>query len=191
LKRALLLLLASACAPGPVASPASGGSNVEASRVSGPSGESLVAACTPTGPELCFNAIDDNCNGVLDEGCGVSTGVLQFVVAWGESPADLDLSVTMPSGERVHDGNRSTPSGLRLERDCPGEGCQGQNFENVYFEGLEPPPGRYSAEIRLGDARGSALPVRARFGARIGARSYGADISFTETDERKVFTFDL
>src|SRR5204862_3699425 len=29
-------------------------------------GMSLETACTPTGPELCFNARDDNCNGIID-----------------------------------------------------------------------------------------------------------------------------
>ena len=185
----LLMAALPACLPSTKAPGAS--RPVVASRVVGPSGEALVAACTPSGPELCFNAIDDNCNGVLDEGCGIGTGVLQFLVAWGDSPADLDLSVTTPSGERVHDGSRTSPSGLRLERDCPGEGCQGQNVENVFFEGLEPPRGRYTVEVRLGDPRGASLPVRARLGARVGARTYGADLSFAETDDRKTLTFDL
>ena len=31
-------------------------------------GAGLESTCTPTGPEICFNAKDDNCNGVIDEG---------------------------------------------------------------------------------------------------------------------------
>ena len=45
----------------------------------------LERACTPSGPELCFNARDDNCNGIIDEGCGVSTGLVQFVIAWDDA----------------------------------------------------------------------------------------------------------
>jgi len=46
-------------------------------------------ACTPTGPELCFNATDDNCNGIIDEGCGLRTGLVQFAIAWDEPKADV------------------------------------------------------------------------------------------------------
>ena len=75
--------------------------NIAVSHIEAPYGVTLVEACTPTGPEICFNAVDDNCNGVIDEGCGVLTGVLQFTIAWGDSPADVDLIVTDPDGERA------------------------------------------------------------------------------------------
>ena len=172
------------------------GANITPKRVIAPAGTELTMACTPSGPELCFNAIDDNCNGVIDEGCGVGTGMLQFTVAWGDSPADVDLIVTDPAGTRVFESNRSPPSGLRLDRDCPGplgspQDCNGQNIENIYFEGLDPPKGRYLVEVKLSDLRGAPTPVRVRFGARVGSRSYGADVSLTLPDDRKAFTFEL
>lgn len=157
----------------------------------GDSGESLVSACTPTGPELCFNAIDDNCNGIIDEGCGLHTGPLQFTVAWGDSPADIDLVVIDPRGTRVFEGNRSAASGLRLDHDCPSDGCGGQNVENVYFDGAEPPPGRYHIEIKLAELKGASSPVRCRFGARIGSRSYGSDVLLSHARPRKTFRFEL
>lgn len=160
-------------------------------RATGPGGVELVAACTPTGPELCFNAIDDNCNAIIDEGCGLSTGTLQFTIAWGDSAADLDLGVTGPSGERVEHGSRASPSQIHIERDCPTEGCNGQNVENAYFDGLEPPRGRYVVEIRLKKLQGARSPVALRFGARIGGRTYGADLALTEADDHRIFTFDL
>ena len=110
-----------ACGP---ASPGASapGANVVAKHVVTSEGVVVTAACTPTGPELCFNANDDNCNGVIDEGCGVGTGVLQFTVAWGDSPADVDLIVTDPTpGAKVHKGNRITPRASQLEKNCPGE----------------------------------------------------------------------
>ncbi len=76
-------------------------SSLAATGLTGPPGTTLVQACTPTGPELCFNAVDDNCNGVIDEGCGLATGQLQFTIAWGSSPADVNLVVVTPSGDRV------------------------------------------------------------------------------------------
>jgi tRNA (guanosine-2'-O-)-methyltransferase len=168
---------------------------VTATNLVAPAGTSLQQFCTPTGPELCFNAIDDNCNGVIDEGCGQPTGVLQFMVAWGASAADVNLAVTTPlNNERVPDERtRSTQSGFHLDRDCPGEdGCSGQNVENIYFEGLDPPRGRYGVEITLVDLHGVDPPVRVRFGARLGSRSVGFDVDLAPGDDsKKVFSFDL
>src|ERR1700733_1512749 len=48
-------------------------SDVVTANLVAPAGVTLAQACTPTGPELCFNAVDDNCNGVIDEGCGLET----------------------------------------------------------------------------------------------------------------------
>jgi tRNA (guanosine-2'-O-)-methyltransferase len=197
---ALLLLLSSAaCGPSPAAKdPSAAGPALAA--VETPAGVALSQACVPTGPERCFDAVDDNCNGVIDEGCGLATGALQFVVAWGDNPADVDLVVTDPLGGRVFEGNRQTTSGLRLDRDCPQDACHGQNVENVVFEGAEPPRGRYRVEVVLSklQTKGAGragedapTPVKVRFGARIGSRSYGADVELSHGDERKAFVFEL
>ncbi len=158
-----------------------------------PSEATLLQACTPTGPELCFNAVDDNCNGVIDEGCGLETGLLQFTIAWSASTADVNLVVMAPGDERIPNGReRSTPSGFHADRDCPGEdGCGGQNVENVYFDGQEPPRGHYVVEIDLVDLHGAAAPIQVHFGARLGARTVGFDVSLAPGDEaKKTFTFD-
>jgi len=192
---ALVLAAFVACgACGPSARSSKSGADLKPRSLIAPPGVSLVSACTPTGPEICFNAIDDNCNGVLEEGCGLGTGLLQFIVAWGDSPADIDLSVTDPSGSTVTESNRTSASGLHLDRDCPGTGnqsCYSQNVENVYFEGLEPPRGTYVVKIKLTDIHGAPAPVKARLGARIGSRSYGMDLEVSPTDDQKSFTFTL
>jgi tRNA (guanosine-2'-O-)-methyltransferase len=166
----------------------------EATNLTAPPGTSLVQACTPTGPELCFNAVDDNCNGVIDEGCGSQTGLLQFTIAWSAAQADVNLAVVTPSHDRVPGANaRTTPVGFHFDRDCPGdEGCSGQNTENIFFDGPEPPSGHYVVELVLVDLHGADPPVRVRFGARLGARTVGFDVDLSPGDDsRKTFAFDV
>lgn len=178
---------------GPSPGAASPGASLVAKNVSASDGVVVVAGCTPTGPELCFNANDDNCNGVIDEGCGVGTGVLQFTIAWGDSPADVDLIVTDPNAARVTKSDRSTPSGLQLEKDCPDDGCHRQNIENVFFDGIDPVRGRYLVEVRLAEARGADLPVKVHLSARIGSRTWAADLLLSpgQGQDRRGFSFEL
>ncbi len=163
------------------------------------SGEAAVAtlgapsiARVPTGPETCFDAQDNNGNGLIDEGCGIRTGIVQFAIAWDESTADVDLLVTDPKGELV-DVGRVSSAGLVKERDCPGKHleCHGQNFENVYLDGDEPKRGRYRVRIRLEPPLTEDGPVRVTFGARVGPRSYSAEIELTRPEEEREMTFVL
>jgi tRNA (guanosine-2'-O-)-methyltransferase len=87
--------------------------------------------CTPSGPEQCFNATDDNCNGVIDEGCGVCTGPLQFTIAWADGLGRRESPRRRSERGEVEKAKKqsSSPSGLVLDRDCPGDGCAGQNVE--------------------------------------------------------------
>jgi hypothetical protein len=147
--------------------------------------------CTPTGEEICFNAIDDNCNGVIDEGCGMGTGILQWEIAWGDSPAEVELLVTDPAGDRLSDANRSTPSGLHLDHVCPKDGCHGQNVDNVFFEGHDPPQGHYAVAIKLIDPKGATLPLKVQFGWKVGGRSSGAELMIASPDDKKEFSFEL
>ena len=184
-------VMVGACGPSSSGARSAAGANLHAAKFAAPPGVMLVSACTPTGPEMCFNAVDDNCNGIIDEGCGVCTGPLQFMVSWGDSPADVDLIVTDPTGARVFEGNRATSAGLRLDHDCPSEGCSGQNIENICFEGGDPPRGRYVMEVKLADLHAATAPVRVRFGARVGSHTYGADVALSQNDDRKTFSFEL
>jgi hypothetical protein len=152
----------------------------------------LDVACTPTGPELCFNARDDNCNGIIDEGCGVHTGLVQFAIAWSEPTADVDLEVLDPTGELAETGH-PTKSGLVKELDCPGPNneCRGQNMENVFQQEADPVRGRYRVRVRLEKLGGSLPPIRVTLGARVGPKSYSARLELSRPEETRELDFQL
>lgn len=179
-------------APAPEASARPAEGDLAAAVIEVPEGAGPLSACTPTGVEICFNATDDNCNGVIDEGCGVHTGLLQFAIAWERGP-DVDLLVTCPKGELARSGGATT-SGLRKDRDCgtSRDLCHGQNLENVYLEEGRPPvKGRYLVEVKLERASEGDLPVSVRLGARIGARTYAMDLDLAKKGDSRVFAFTL
>jgi hypothetical protein len=148
-----------------------------------------IEHCTSLGYEICFNAHDDNCNGVPDEGCGIPTGVIQFMIAWQSSKADVDLNVVDPNGELI-EGGRVSKSGLVKERDCPGrrQECRGQNLENVFLEGTyKPLRGTYRVSITLEELDGEQPPIWVTLSSRLGFQSYAFEMALVEAeDERKL-----
>lgn len=186
---ALLLGLAVAACRAPSAVPPDA---APAPRFSLPAGLQLESACVGGGPEMCFDARDDNCNGIIDEGCGVRTGAIQFAIAWRDPEADVDLEVTDPAGEVIEVG-RVAQSGLVKERDCPGRGneCHGQNLENVYLDEGEPPRGRYRVKVRLEKAGHEAPPLRVTLGARVGPKAYAAVIELVAAGDLRQLDIDL
>ena len=149
-------------------------------------------ACTPSGSELCFNARDDNCNGIIDEGCGVPTGLVQFVIAWDKAGSDVDLNVTDPNGGLIEVGG-SSESGLVKDRDCPGRKnvCYGQNLENVYLEEGDPLRGEYRVRVRLEKLGGENPPITVTLGARVGPKTYAARFQLREPAEERELRLEL
>ncbi len=166
--------------------------NVNAKNVVTSDGVVVTSACVPTGPELCFNANDDNCNGIIDEGCGVATGLVQFAVAWSQPNADVDLEVTDPNGELAEVG-RAAKSGLVKDRDCPGKAnaCRGQNMENVYLEEGDPPRGKYRVRVRLEKLGGENPPIQVLLGARVGPKTYSLELELTKPEDERVVVIEL
>lgn len=150
-----------------------------------PDGAGIASATTATSPEVCGNAADDNQNGLIDEGCGLSLGLVQFLAGWSAPKADVDLRVVDPNGELIEVG-RVARSGLTKDRDCPGRGneCQGGNLENVYLAEGEPVKGEYRLRLRLESLGGESPPIRVKLGARLGAvsRSYEVELETPESE---------
>jgi tRNA (guanosine-2'-O-)-methyltransferase len=155
-------------------------------------GMDLEVACVPSGVEMCFDALDNNCNGIIDEGCGLNTGVLQFTIAWQESAADIDLNVNGPDGD-IARFDKPNDAGLIKDRDCPGADnqCYGQNVENVYLAEGRPRRGRYRVVVLLEDLHDTPPPIRVRLSARIGQRHFTSSIELEKPDEKREFEFTL
>ena len=148
----------------------------------------LASATTPTSPEVCGNAADDNQNGLIDEGCGLSLGLVQFLAGWSAAKADVDLRVMDPNGELIEVG-RVARSGLTKDRDCPGRGseCQGNNLENVYLAEGEPLKGEYRLRLRLESLGGESPPIRVTVGTRLGSESHSFAVELeTPESEREI-----
>jgi hypothetical protein len=184
---ALLGALLASCGHTPPPAP------IEAKHIGTPAGVWFDEACTPTGPEICFNAVDDNCNGVIDEGCGLLVGKVQFEVAWDESSAVVELAISDPQGDRIDStaAHAATPSGLKRDRACPQDGCDGHNVDNVVLVADTPLPGQYSVFVKLLDAGKATLPLKVHFGWRVGNRVSGSAVSLGSVDEKKEFSFEM
>lgn len=150
-------------------------------------------ACAPSGPETCSDARDNNCNGLVDEGCGTGSGLIQFVIAWREE-TDLDLEVTDPDGGQARIGAVSS-SGLIKDRDCPGRDerrCRGVNVENVVLApNREPRAGRYRIVVRLAPKQDLREPVSVNLSARLGPRVRAESFVVSAEQPERAFVWEM
>ena len=157
--------------------------------------QTYTASCNPNAPEV-LNGIDDNCNGMVDEGY-VGTGTLQFALSWSTT-ADLDLHVYDPNGFEIdyEDGKRMSPSGGQLDRDDRGA-CYTEedpivtdNSENVFWAG-NPPGGHYSVHVQNYDACNTPGPTTFVLTVLMGGEAQAFQATVQPGDDTEVISFDL
>lgn len=184
-------LLAAGCEPAArSASPAAAPAPLEAAAQPG---VRPLEPCLTLGYEICFNALDDNCNGALEEGCGVPGGVVQFMIGWEAARADVDLNVTDPNGELIEAG-RPAKSGLIKTRDCPGrrQECSGVNLENVFLEGNKAPTrGTYRVRVALESLGGEEPPIWVNVSSRLGVERHAFELRLLAAQDELGFELSL
>lgn len=149
--------------------------------------------------ELCWDGVDNNCNGEIDEGCPYKTGILQFIIAW-KLGVDLDLHVTGPDGKEVNWQKREIGNGLNLDKDCHGvkngvDDCPDGKVENVFFQtGTPVLKGRYKVWVEMFDNRGQTKDglIPFTFGGKAGSKVFAVPFFIKNQKGTKIeFSFEI
>ena len=155
--------------------------------------EPLAASCQAGASESC-NALDDDCNGVIDDGCGYQTGAVQVTVAW-DSGADIDLYVTDPSGETLfyNEKNDHTSLGGHLDQNARGDCRQQQHahIENAYWSAAA--PGVYRVELHYFGPCEKSRKTHAQLSVSVRGKlvgSYGYELEPEQRVEALSFEID-
>jgi tRNA (guanosine-2'-O-)-methyltransferase len=152
-------------------------------------------ACNAADAEVC-DARDNNCDGVIDEGCGYNTGSIQVTLGW-DNGADVDLYVVDPSGDEIYynEKHRKSGSGGHLDHDARGDCRPDQpqpRIENAYWDSPRPPPGTYKIDVAYFGPCGDHTKTQAVVSIAIDGRVVGVfDYALNPEDRVTVIEFTL
>jgi hypothetical protein len=147
----------------------------------------MDVTCAADSAEQC-NALDEDCDGKIDEGCGYASGTIQVTVAWNTG-ADLDLYVTDPAGETLfyNEQSRQVASGGLLDHDARGD-CRLEQehtrIENVYWPGPRVPSGEYKVALHYWGPCGNNTRTGATVSIAVGGKVLGSYNFRLEPEQR-------
>jgi hypothetical protein len=154
----------------------------------------MTVACVPGAREEC-NAIDDDCNGVIDDKCGYQSGAVQITVGW-DSGADIDLYVTDPSGETLYynEEHEKSSVGGHLDHDARGE-CRHEqdhtNIENAYWT-TPVTKGVYRVELHYFSPCGDSADTHVVVSVAVGGKLVGTYRYQLKPEERvEALSFEI
>jgi len=156
--------------------------------------ESPNASCVKeSNKELCWDGVDNNCNGQIDEGCpyGGGNSALHILIAW-KANVDLDLHVVGPDGNEISFKNRVGAS-LLLDKDCHGDDCPQGNVENIFVPVDKiVAKGHYRFWIQDGNPKADKdATVPFMMGIGVGAKAYFVPAMISnKAGEQKAYEFD-
>jgi hypothetical protein len=152
----------------------------------------LATQC-PGVDEVC-NAIDDDCDNIVDEDCGLHQGSIQVTLSW-TGGADLDLYVSDPWGGVVSYQSPDAPSGGHLDHEGRGQ-CDRRaelnQLENAYWDRVPPAPGHYLIEVLYWGQCGVAGDTRATVSISIFGRLLGSyEVILHPRERREIARFEI
>lgn len=138
--------------------------------------------------ETC-NALDDDCDTIVDEDCGLARGALEVTLAW-TGAADLDLYVTDPSGATLSTLSPVSPSGGMLDHGGQGD-CDRREplnrLEHAVWLSGRPVAGRYVIEVLHWGTCGGAGDTEATLAVSFGGHALGVyQVTLAPRRERAV-----
>ena len=150
--------------------------------------EPVPRDCGAAVEETC-NALDDNCDGVIDEGCGYGGGLMQITASW-DTGSDIDLYVTGPSGELLSFQRPLSPGGGRVDHSGRGD-CDptmpNPRLENIRWLHDRPTPGVYEVQLHYwGECVSGGGPTTATVSVAIDREIAGQYVYTLLPGERKV-----